>query len=171
MDDRTGGFAVTSQELHDTLAAKVKPGQPTFFAFEAQLPTQGRTNVPVASTDSMSVILKTYASGGENELHTHPNEDHTFIVPQGKAKFYGPSCEKKIIGKDEGVLLPAGAFYWFRCCSEEPLVMARIGAAAGGSPVSERFHRIGVDGKKMEGDDPRNKQVPVVLSDAWYGRA
>jgi hypothetical protein len=27
-------------------------------------------------------VLKTYAAHGENGLHAHPNEDHTFVVPQ-----------------------------------------------------------------------------------------
>jgi mannose-6-phosphate isomerase-like protein (cupin superfamily) len=171
MDDKSSEFSDSSQALHDSLTAKAKQGLPTFFALQAQLPTEGRTNIPMAASDSMWVVLKTYASGGENELHTHPNEDHTFVILQGKAKFYGPAGEEKIIGKDEGVLLPRGSFYWFHCCSEEPLVMVRVGAASGDAPTSERFKRIDIDGKTMEGDDPRNKQVPVVMSDAWYGRS
>ena len=168
MDDKSGGFAESSQALHETIKARIKHGQPTFFALEAQLPTQGRTNIPMAASDNMWVVLKTYASGGENELHAHPHEDHTFVLLQGRAKFHGPAGETKIIGPNEGVLLPHGTFYWFHVCSEEPLVMVRIGAGDG---AGDRFGRIDSDGKTMEGDDPRNKQVPVVMSDAWYGRS
>ena len=167
MDDKAGGFATSSQDLHDSLNAKVQTGVPTFFSLEAQLPVQGRTNIPMAASQSMWVVLKTYASGGENELHAHPSEDHTFVVLQGKATFYGPAGEQKIIGPNEGVLLPHGTFYWFHVCSQEPLVMVRVGGAAG---EGDRFGRIDTEGKVMEGDDPRNKQVPVVLSHKWYGR-
>jgi quercetin dioxygenase-like cupin family protein len=159
----------SSQDLHDALDAKIGSGaQPQFFKLEAQLPVEGRTNIPLAASQSMTVVLKTYASGGENELHAHPEEDHTFVVLQGKAKFYGPNDETKIIGSGEGVLLPPGTFYWFHVTSDEPLVMLRVGAAAGEG--SDRYRRIDIDGGIMRGDDPRNKQVKLVLSDSWYGR-
>jgi quercetin dioxygenase-like cupin family protein len=160
-------IATSSQNLHDAINARIKKGVPTFFKLEAQLPTQGRTNIPLASSDSMWVVLKTYASGGENELHAHPHEDHTFVILQGAAKFYGPNKEERIAKAGEGVLLPAGTFYWFHVVSEEQLVMLRIGAQAG---EGDRFHRIDTEGKLMQGDDPANKQVPLILSDTWYGR-
>jgi quercetin dioxygenase-like cupin family protein len=37
----------------------------------------------------MWVVLKTYAADGENGLHAHPSEDHTFVVLQGEAPFMG----------------------------------------------------------------------------------
>ena len=43
----------------------------------------------MAASDKMWVVLKIYAADGENGLHPHPNEDHTFVVLQGEAKFYG----------------------------------------------------------------------------------
>ena len=159
----------SSQALHDALDANIRKGvQPQFFKLEAQLPTQGRTNIPMAASKCMTVVLKTYASGGENELHSHPEEDHTFVILQGKAKFYGPNEETKIIGEGEGVLLPPGSFYWSHVTSDEPLVMLRVGAAAGEG--KDRYRRIDIDGNIMTGDDPRNKQVELHLSDAWYGR-
>ncbi len=167
MDDKAGGFAAGSHALHEAIETVIKRGQPAFFDLAAQLPSRGRTNIPKAASDSMWVVLKTYASGGENELHSHPHEDHTFIVLQGNAKFFGPAGEEKIIGLNEGVLLPHGTFYWFQACGDVPLVMARIGASAG---AGDRFARIGADGAPMAGDDPRNKEEPAVLSDAWYGR-
>ena len=52
-------------------------------------PQQGPTDRPMAASDKMWVVLKIYAADGENGLHPHPNEDHTFVVLQGEAKFYG----------------------------------------------------------------------------------
>ena len=110
----TPDFAKSSDELHDALDSKIqKEAKPSFFRLKAQLPSQGRTNVPMASSEKMWVTLKTYAHDGENELHAHPNEDHTFVVLQGQASFRGPNGEEKIIGKNEGVLLPHNTFYWF----------------------------------------------------------
>jgi mannose-6-phosphate isomerase-like protein (cupin superfamily) len=45
----------------------------------------------MAASDKMWVVLKIYAADGENGLHPHPNEDHTFVVLQGEAKFYRPN--------------------------------------------------------------------------------
>ena len=157
----------SSDALHSAINAKSREGAPTFFKLEAQLPVEGRTNLPMASSENMWVVLKTYASGGENELHAHPNEDHTFFILQGSARFYGPKGEEKEIGAGEGVLLPRGTFYWFQTTSKEPMVMLRVGSSTAGG---DRFDRIDVEGRKMAGDDPRNKQTRLVLSDAWYGR-
>src|SRR5215831_12283183 len=128
--DGTPDIARSPEELRAKVTAQLTEGKPTFFKLEAQLPQQGRTDTPVAASEKMWVVLKTYAADGENGLHAHPNEDHTFVVLQGEATFYGPNGETRMLGKNEGVLLPHGTFYWFKATSDEPLVMVRIGAAA-----------------------------------------
>jgi mannose-6-phosphate isomerase-like protein (cupin superfamily) len=160
-------FATSSNELYDGLKKKIKEGVPSFFKLRAQLPKQGRTDTPIASSDRLWVVLKTYAADGENELHAHPFEDHVFIVLQGEGTFYGPNDEAKTIGKDEGVMLPHGTFYWFRATSEEPLVMVRVACAA--FDGKDKHGRIRVDGTPMGGFSAENKQVEVILSDRWYG--
>src|SRR6185503_19573270 len=68
----TPDFAKSSDELHDALDSKIqKEAKPSFFRLKAQLPSQGRTNVPMASSEKMWVTLKTYAHDGENELLPH----------------------------------------------------------------------------------------------------
>jgi mannose-6-phosphate isomerase-like protein (cupin superfamily) len=79
------------EDLRAKVNAQVVDGKPAFFKLEAQLPQQGRTDTPLAASDKMGVVLKTYAADGENGLHAHPNEDHTFVVLQGEATFYGPN--------------------------------------------------------------------------------
>ncbi len=57
--------------------------------------SQGTTNDPLATADSLWLSAKVYASGGENSLHIHTIEDHSFFVLQGEATFYfgdGTSC-------------------------------------------------------------------------------
>src|SRR5882672_6575759 len=77
--------ATDQDEKHRNARAadKATAKKPSFFKMRAQMLAKGRTNTPLARTDNMWAILKVYASGGENGLHTHPNEDHTFIVLQG----------------------------------------------------------------------------------------
>ena len=164
--DGSPAIARSPEDLRAKVAAQVVGGKPSFFTLEAQLPKQGRTDTPVAASDKMWVVLKTYAADGENGLHAHPNEDHTFVVLQGEAVFYGPNGEEKTIGKNEGVLLPHGTFYWFKAKGVEPLVMVRIGAAA--FDGVDRHGRVNPDGSEMRGDSAENKQVPLIMSEDWF---
>jgi mannose-6-phosphate isomerase-like protein (cupin superfamily) len=163
----TPDFAKSSEELHRTIDAQVKDGaKPSFFRLKAQLPKLGRTNTPLAATKNMWVVLKTYAQDGENELHAHPNEDHTFVILQGRASFRGPNGEERTIGRHEGILLPRGTFYWFKAVGEEPLVLLRIGCAA--SERRDHRGRINIHGKPMAGDSAENKTVKPVMTDQWF---
>src|SRR5258708_13572393 len=100
------------EDLHAKVKAQAVDAKLSFFKLEAQLPQQGRTDTPLAASDKMWVVLKTYAADGENGLHAHPNEDHTFVVLQGEATFYGPNDETRTIGKNEGILLPHRTLSW-----------------------------------------------------------
>src|SRR3982074_3435655 len=107
----------------DTKARK----KASFFKMRAQMLEKGRTNTLLSKTDNMWATLKVYASGGENGLHTHPNEDHTFLVLQGKARYYDADGGHTDVGKHEGLRLPARAQYWLQATRKEPLVLVRIG--------------------------------------------
>ncbi len=142
-------------------------GRPSFFHLRAQLPRQGRTDTPMAATDRMWIVLKTYAADGENALHAHPNEDHVFLVLQGEADFFGAQGETRRVTKNDGVLLPRGTFYWFKAVGTEPLVMARIGAVV--DETKDALGRIDIGGKPMEGNSAANKQVELILDpDRWF---
>ena len=137
----------------------------TFFKMRAQMLEHGRTNTPLARTDNMWATLKVYASGGENGLHTHPNEDHTFIVLQGSARYYDADGNPTDVGKHEGIMLPAGAYYWFEATSKEPLVLVRVGCRAGPKDASARLN---IRGEPMPGDSKENKRVPVVYREGEF---
>jgi mannose-6-phosphate isomerase-like protein (cupin superfamily) len=159
-------YARSSEDLHRTLDAQAKEGKPSFFRLKAQLPRRGRTNVPLAASKKMWIVLKTYAADGENELHAHPAEDHAFVILQGKGSFRGPNGEEKTIGRNEGVLLPHGTYYWFKAVGKEPLVLLRIGCAA----FENATHRgrVNIHGQPMAGDSAENKTVTPVMSDQWF---
>jgi len=164
--DGTVNIAQSPEDLRAKVNAQVLEGNPTFFRLEAQLSAAGPHRQADGRLGQMWVVLKIYAADGENGLHPHPNEDHTFVVLQGEATFYGPNGETRTIGKNEGVLLPHGTFYWFKATSDEPLVMARIGAAA--FDGVDRHGRINPDGSEMRGDSLENKQVELIISDRWF---
>lgn len=161
-------IVISRQDWSAELARMAECTVPSFFHMRAQLPRKGRTNQVLGASQRLNVVLKTYASGGENELHAHANEDHLFVVLQGTAVFYGPRNETREVSKNDCVLLPAGSFYWFQAKEEgEPLVLLRVGAIV--DETKDLMARIDIEGKPFEGDSEKNKEVPIELyEDRWF---
>ncbi|MDM0066961.1 MULTISPECIES: cupin domain-containing protein [unclassified Variovorax] len=136
---------------------------PSFFHLRARLPKQGRTNQVLGASSCMNVVLKTYASGGENELHAHANEDHLFVIMQGRAVFYGPRDETREVARNDCVLIPAGAFYWFHASGDEPLVLLRVGATL--DAAKDVMARVDAHGRPFDGYSEKNKELPLVLDE------
>ena len=57
---------------------------------------------------------------------------------KGGARYYDAHGGHTDVGRHEGIMLPAGAYYWFEATSREPLVLVRIGSRAGSPPRGER---------------------------------
>jgi mannose-6-phosphate isomerase-like protein (cupin superfamily) len=159
-------LATSTKDWTDQLAAYAQVTTPYTFDISTPLLTKGRTNMPLAGTDQMSVVLKVYAEGGENEVHAHPNEDHIFLILQGEAQFYGPNGELAVVGKNQGIMLPAGSLYRFHANGDENLVFVRVGAKVGnGDPMD----RIDAQGAPFDGSSEANKHVdPVFDGDKWF---
>src|SRR5688572_23584405 len=157
--------ATRSNETPPTAAGGKPAKKASFFKMRAQMLEEGRTNTKLARTDNLWATLKVYASGGENGLHTHPNEDHTFLVLQGKARYYDADGGHTDVGRHEGIMLPAGAYYWFEAISKEPLVLVRIGCrAAGGDALA----RLNIRGEPMAPESKENKRVPAVYREGEF---
>jgi mannose-6-phosphate isomerase-like protein (cupin superfamily) len=150
-----------------TTTEKTTPRVST-YSMKVPLLTSGRTNQVLARTDTVEVRAKVYAAGGENALHTHLDEDHTFFVLDGEATFYGPDDQSTVVGRYEGIMLPAGAYYRFESTGETNLVLLRIGADVP-APEGTTEPRVGIDGLPLPGKDPRNKQQPPVFSGETFG--
>lgn len=130
-----------------------------FFSLTSQLLAQGRLDNEVAATDLLKIRTKVYASGGENAMHMHPYEDHSFIVLQGQATFHINTDDNiKVLNKNEGVMLPRRVGYWFQSSSPENLVMIRVGAAEKWPEDGRAFP----DGRPFAGDSAENKEVEVI---------
>ena len=160
-----------SQEKQSLASYKTRPvsgTERTFFKLRAPLLDAGRSNHHLAQTANMWATLKVYASGGENGLHTHPNEDHMFLVMQGSARYYDAEGGEMDVAKHEGIMLPAGAYYYFHATSEEPLVLLRIGARVSRDPKGDPSGRVNIRGEPMPGDSKENKQVPVKVREGVF---
>ena len=62
--------------------------------------TDGRSHMPLVRTDVLMSGLNYYAPGRKNKLHTHPGEDHMFVVLDGQATFFDK--DQKAYGAGEG---------------------------------------------------------------------
>jgi mannose-6-phosphate isomerase-like protein (cupin superfamily) len=127
----------------------VKPG---FFQMRSQLLDAGNTEMPLAVGEHLWLKIKVYAKGGENKLHAHPYQDHSFIVLSGRACFHGPQDETRELGPNDGIFLPKNCFYWFETISDEPLVLLRVGATMANTPIPVLCRtangRFGADARK-----------------------
>src|SRR5258705_13692013 len=100
---------------------------------------QGTTYDPLATAENLWVNIKVYSSGGENALHSHGGEDHTFIVLQGKATFTFGDGRTSVVGQHEGVMIPRNGLYKFLADETQNLVMLRVG---GGVPTASRLNDL-----------------------------
>ena len=144
-------------------AAQDDSGAPQFFRLTARLPEKGNTDTILAATGRSWIVIKTYAEGGENAIHAHPNDEHTFVVLQGRADFIGPKDERRSCGPYEGVIMPAGAYYRFESVGGEPLVMIRMGFVI--DPEQDPLGRIKADGADFDAYTTENKSDTLVLSE------
>ncbi len=159
--------SLTNTEMREREAALADQKTPYVFALKGQLLEQGRTDSVLAATDDLTIRLKIYASGGENELHAHPHEDHSFMILQGSARFFGPEGEEIELGQYQGIMLPKGNLYRFYATSDEPLVMIRVG-----NPNHKKQPppgRINAKGEEMRGDSAENKHVEIIFKDEYFG--
>jgi mannose-6-phosphate isomerase-like protein (cupin superfamily) len=147
------------------------------FRLRTALLKKGRTHRILASTKSreraMNVAIKCYAEGGENEFHAHAEEDHTFVILQGRAIFHQPGKPDVELGRNEGILLPGGAFYKFEAVPGEPLVILRVGnkfaPVEGSTQAPEADDRLGLTGAALPAYSVENKHVDgIPIEGAFY---
>jgi mannose-6-phosphate isomerase-like protein (cupin superfamily) len=84
----------------------------------------------VARSGMMTVLVHRWATGGEVELHTHPFQDATWTVMEGRVKVYGEKDNVLAeLGPHQGIFIPGGTYYWFENVSDVELVMTRVSTA------------------------------------------
>jgi mannose-6-phosphate isomerase-like protein (cupin superfamily) len=141
--------------------------QPSFFALRARKLARGSTEEPLAIAKHLWLKIKVYGKGGENNLHSHLNQDHSFIILDGKARFHGPRGETRVLKRNEGILLPAGSYYWFESVGKEPLVLLRVGALVDAETLDLRVMPDG-SGKVRRTAETVFISPDAVFRDDWY---
>jgi mannose-6-phosphate isomerase-like protein (cupin superfamily) len=133
--------------------------------FELKTPylKEGRSTNVLAKTDLISVMIKYYNEGGENTLHSHPTEDHVFVVLDGEATFYDKEEKTTPVKKGEGILIPKGWYYKFQNSGGKPLIILRFGASR--EPKIERISTTGTD---IQARSAENRHVEAVPIDGSY---
>jgi len=108
---------------HDAAEAAIQE-----FHFKAPETYSGRKAiVKLTSNERSAVAVHCLGQGGENNLHFHSGVDITWMVLKGRARFYGPGDEiRGEFGPIEGLVIPAGARYWFESCGEDDLELLQI---------------------------------------------
>ena len=95
--------------MQATAAAKKETDEkPKAYTFSLKTPymQQGRVTQLVAETANMWIHTKINAEGGENEIHTHLDEDHSFIVLEGEMSVFDETGREMKVEKYQGVMIP-----------------------------------------------------------------
>jgi mannose-6-phosphate isomerase-like protein (cupin superfamily) len=128
---------------------------------------QGITSDERARSELLSVLIKVYASGGENRMHAHVHEDHSFIVLEGEASFHLDDEDNVHVLKPyEGVMLPKGTYYRFESSGDTNLIMLRVGA----SPARAQKQALYPEGgDKSRDQEPYGRLERIEASGRQFG--
>jgi mannose-6-phosphate isomerase-like protein (cupin superfamily) len=145
--------------------ARAKSGEaPKAQKFSLKTPymKQGRITQTVAKTENMWIACKINAEGGENEIHTHLNQDHAFIVLEGEMSVFDENGAEMKLKPYQGVMLPKGAYYRYLNTGTGNLVVLRFGAYTPDRPQKGQAMRIMTDGTEILGSSEENKSLPPI---------
>jgi mannose-6-phosphate isomerase-like protein (cupin superfamily) len=118
------------------MTIEIEPKAQT-FSIKTPLLAKGASNNVVVDSDLLWIWVKVYAEGGENFLHKHVAEDHSFIILDGQATFHDKDGNDTVLNKYQGIFLPRGTYYSFTSTGSGPLVLLRVGAGKDGAGYRE----------------------------------
>jgi mannose-6-phosphate isomerase-like protein (cupin superfamily) len=141
------GILSSTEQFRQTLHTLAGNTKPSLFSLRTRALKGGSTDKVLSATPNQWVQIKCYASGGENALHAHLHEDHTFIVLQGEALFKGPNGEEECLGRYKGITIPKGNHYSFNVTSAENLVLLRF---ASPDHLGDPLARVDAAGRDLD---------------------
>jgi mannose-6-phosphate isomerase-like protein (cupin superfamily) len=142
--------------------------QTKLFSLRTPYMKQGRITQLVAETENMWIHTKINYEGGENEIHTHLDEDHSFIVLEGQMSVFDEKGNELKVGKYQGVMIPRGAYYRYLNTGLENLVVIRVGAGIKGKKQGGEDMRVRPDGKPLVASSEENKTVPPIEDTRYF---
>jgi mannose-6-phosphate isomerase-like protein (cupin superfamily) len=155
-------------------ARKLEPTEkPKSQKFSLRTPymKQGRITQLVAETENMWIHTKINYEGGENEIHCHLDEDHSFIVLEGQMSVFDENGNEQKIEKHQGIMIPKGAYYRYLNTGSENLVVLRVGAGVKGQKQGGEEMRVRPDGKPLIASSEENKTVPPIEDSRFFADA
>ena len=142
--------------------------QSKLFSLRTPYMKQGRITQLVAETENMWIHTKINYEGGENEIHTHLDEDHSFIVLEGQMSVFDEKGNELKVGKYQGVMIPRGAYYRYLNTGPENLVVIRVGAGIKGKKQGGEDMRVRPGGKPLVASSEENKTVPPIEDTRYF---
>ena len=148
----------------EAVAKKQEKEAPKAQLFSLKTPymQQGRVTQTVAQTDNMWIATKINAEGGENEIHTHLNQDHAFIVLEGEMSVFDENGAELKIKPYQGVMLSKGAYYRYLNTGAGNLVVLRMAAFTPDRPPKGEAVRLMPDGTPILGGSEENHSLPPI---------
>ena len=141
--------------------------QAKVFSLKTPYMKQGRITQLVAETPNMWIHAKINAEGGENEIHTHLDEDHSFIVLEGQMSVVDEKGNEMDVKQYQGILIPKGAYYRYLNTGNGNLVVLRIGTGIGAQPQGGKERRVRPDGRPLLAGSAENKTAPPIYADKF----
>ena len=161
--------------MQATAAARKQTNEkPKAYTFSLKTPymKQGRVTQLVAETENMWIHTKINAEGGENEIHTHLDEDHSFIVLEGEMSVFDETGREMKVKQYQGVMIPKGAYYRYLNTGEGNLVVLRIGSAVKSQPQGGVAMRVRPDGRPLPAESMENKTLaPIEDSGKFFAES
>lgn len=145
-------------------ARKQTDEKPRAYVYSLKTPymKQGRVTQLVAETENMWIHTKINAEGGENEIHCHLDEDHSFVVLEGQMSVFDEKGNEMSVKQYQGVMIPKGAYYRYLNTGSGNLVVLRIGAGIKGQPQAGEEMRVRPDGRPLPSGSIENKTLPPI---------
>jgi len=145
-------------------ARKQTDEKPGAYVYSLKTPymKQGRVTQLVAETENMWIHTKINAEGGENEIHCHLDEDHSFVVLEGQMSVFDEKGNEMSVKQYQGVMIPKGAYYRYLNTGSGNLVVLRIGAGIKGQPQGGEEMRVRPDGRPLPSGSIENKTLPPI---------
>ena len=138
--------------------------RPKAYKFSLKTPymEQGRVTQLLAKTDNVWIHSKVNAEGGENAVHCHLDEDHSFVVLEGQMSVFDEKGNEMKLEKYQGVMIPCRAYYRYLNTGEGILVVLRIGSGINAQPQGHDDMRTGPDGKPLLAGSAENLTLPPI---------
>jgi mannose-6-phosphate isomerase-like protein (cupin superfamily) len=137
------------------------------FSLKTPYLEKGRITNLLAETENLWIHAKINAAGGENAIHTHLDEDHSFIVLEGEMTVFDEKGNELVLKQYEGVMIPRGAYYRYLNTGKGNLMVIRVGGGAQKQGGEEM--RIRPDGKPLPSLSGNHHVDPVVIPGKFFG--